>query len=436
MKKEILGIALSSVLISSPAFSQEENKGILGNINLNIPKIEMPIFGGGESKKENEVDKINNTAEDVPESTPLPSLNTSDQTSSDIKIEENEDVKVQNETISNKQEENKRIIIPNSSMGEQISGGASIVLEEEVVEEEITPPSYHPELMLTVNSSLMPECSEIYSINIALTNSILNDNEEIGRRDTVRALNSCMTEFMSDENLKNMAALSIVSLKSTTCNQDECSPVQYKMIAENVISSQNHIVEILGNRFYDHLVNECIPGFASDCVKNAALKVSTHISMDELEWAKLNDSNRVYGVFNPEVDMVVDNLDKFIKELGVIKGAARRVFTKSGRFSTPQNEPIGLDIKDSLSDEITLMADGKVLLSIYEEPSVLNGGGVFIRLINEVSSTKCKTIVENYPKELKVNNLFVNSNLVPKIPNENNIFYCQPGDKNVIEILY
>jgi hypothetical protein len=82
------------------------------------------------------------------------------------------------------------------------------------------------------------------------------------------------------------------------------------------------------------------------------------------------------------------------------------------------------------------MADGKVLLSIYEEPSVLNGGGVFIRLINEVSSTKCKTIVENYPKELKVNNLFVNSNLVPKIPNENNIFYCQPGDKNVIEILY
>lgn len=453
MKKLVSSILAINILFSSALWAQEvvqlpqisnieqseenpkeytessEEGGILSRFNLPsvfdnesdtiIPSLEIPQFSGlgVKGKTQNNDSEENENTIDV-KSEP---------------VEEQPQEEVQNETVPTKR--TGAIFIPGPENQKQFVGGIKVESDEGEVKKPIVPPSYHPEMILLINSSMLPECAKIYAVDIALTNAAINKIKKIGRRDTVRALNTCVQNNMQDETLKGLAALSLVSLKSSTCVEGKCEPESYKMIADTVLKSQEHVMEILGSRFYDEIQKECLPGFPSDCVEIAAQNVNTRIDVSELEWAKLNEDNRVFGVYNEERDMIIENLGKFRYELNTIKSASREVFSNLGRYSTPVGESIALYLKNELDDEILVLPNGTIKIAIFKDTVELLGDGMFIRLRNEVSATQCKTLIQNYSR-LGVNNLFVNGNIVPKDENKNNIFYCQSGNSNVIEIIY
>ena len=295
-------------------------------------------------------------------------------------------------------------------------------------------PSFHPESLSLINSSLLNKCATDFNTNVAMINSILNDNEKKAVRDMRRSLNECLNTHLEKDTLNYLASVAAVSLKYSVCPQ-ECSKEDYEKIAQTVFGAQENMIEIISHRLVDSLKSNCSDDLSSVCVVNATENLDTKITLSDLDWAKLNDQYRVYDVLDPEVDIITDNLKVFKNEIRLLKMAVEKEFKNpiSG-LNIPVDKEIGNDIREQLDNSVRVFADGSLKLSIFDKPARIFGQNMFIKISTDITTKQCKEIIRN-ARELGVRQMFMNEQNVA-IALEPNIYYCSADNKNRLTLVY
>ena len=288
--------------------------------------------------------------------------------------------------------------------------------------------------LFSLSGQEMMFCASDITTNYGFTAAILEPVEEKAKRDIYRTFNQCISDTQRENILKKLVTVGGAALLYKGCEKSECTPQDYENVAEVLVKSQEHIIEILSNRTLTSLKGNCSETQSVDCINSAISKVDYSVTLDDLEWATLREEDRILEIKNPDLEEIRKHIQNTGNYLQAISDALRANLTGTQVFMAVDKTLVPT-IKDDLPEEIKVLPNNQIMLPMFPNPLHLRGQGYQFKLVTEVSIKECGELMKNV-QHLQATSIFVNQTSAPTSPQSNISAYCGPNQENTLTLIY